>query len=112
MKSNNTEKQNLAKLDSKNSQAGIDFKDWELEKGDLSGWTVEEDKYLVKEWVFSDFKTCFAFINKIATIAEAQNHHPNIYNVYNRLTLKITSHDIKGLSKRDFALAQAINKII
>ena len=85
----------------------------EVEKrlGQLKGWRLIEGT-LEKNWKFSDFKQAIEFINKVADVAEAQNHHPDIllWN-WNNVRLTITTHSIKGLSENDFVLASNIDRI-
>lgn len=73
-------------------------------------WRIEDSK-LVSIAIFKDFITAFAFITKIALIAERMQHHPELYNVYNRVSIHLTTHDIDGISDLDFQLAQEINSI-
>jgi len=73
----------------------------------LAGWTIQGGK-LHREFVFPDFVNAFAFMSKIALLAERINHHPEWSNVYGRVVIDLTTHDCDGLSERDFALAAAI----
>ena len=75
----------------------------------VKGWTIK-DGWLVREYTFKDFAENMVFVNKIATLAEQENHHPNI-SVYswNKLRLELYTHAIKGLSENDFILAAKIN---
>lgn len=65
-----------------------------------------------KHFIFKDFITTMQIMNAIAEIAEAQNHHPEWNNVYNKLHIRLTTHDCDGVSDKDFKLAEAIEKII
>jgi 4a-hydroxytetrahydrobiopterin dehydratase len=64
-----------------------------------------------KNFLFKDFKEAFGFMTQVADIAEEMNHHPEWFNVYNKVKIELTTHDAKGVSDRDFDLALAINKI-
>ncbi len=64
---------------------------------------------IVREFVFPDFVRAFAFMTQVALEAEKRNHHPDWSNVYNRVTIALTTHDAGGLTERDFALARAID---
>ena len=75
----------------------------------LSGWQLD-DNGIKKEWKFDDFVAAMAFINKIADLAEQQNHHPELFNVYNRVSLRFSTHDAGGLTEKDFSIAHAIEK--
>jgi 4a-hydroxytetrahydrobiopterin dehydratase len=68
---------------------------------------------LVAEFIFSDFKSALAFINKVGELAELQQHHPHIENVYNKVTLKLYTHDAGNtITQKDELLAKAIEAII
>lgn len=72
-----------------------------------ANWYVQEGK-LHRELQFDDFNQAFAFLTRVALRAEAMNHHPEWFNVYNRVVIDLISHDVGGLSQRDLALAMAI----
>lgn len=75
----------------------------------LPGWKREGD-YIVKDFHFKTFLSGIAFVDAVAKIAEAQEHHPDIHIVWTTVTLKITTHDEGGLTKWDFLLAKEIGK--
>ena len=75
---------------------------------DLDGWTREGDT-IEREIKFDGFTDAIDFINRIAEHADAADHHPEIFNVYNTVELTLTTHDAGGLTDDDFALAQKIN---
>ena len=64
-----------------------------------------------REWNFQNFSEAMDFINMVAVISESHNHHPEMFNVYNKVTLRFYSHDAGGLTEKDFELAMEINKI-
>ena len=74
----------------------------------LEGWQLDEDK-LYRRLVFDDFNEAFGFMSRVALLAEAANHHPEWFNVWNRVEIWLTTHDAGGLSSRDFDLAGRIN---
>ena len=74
-------------------------------------WTQNSGK-LVKIFKFKDFKEALKFINTVGQIAESMNHHPNIINLYNIVTLKLWTHDQNAISKLDFQLAEEIDRQI
>ena len=76
---------------------------------ELDGWAIDENGRLSRDFEFPDFSRAFAFMTRVAMLAEKQNHHPDWSNVYNRVSIALSSHDIGGLSKRDFKLAAAID---
>jgi 4a-hydroxytetrahydrobiopterin dehydratase len=69
------------------------------------------DDCLLKTFMFSDFTEAFAFMTRCALIAERSNHHPEWHNVYNRVTIRLTTHEADGVSHKDFELLQAIENI-
>lgn len=76
----------------------------------LDGW-VQDVGSLNRLFVFENFVDAFAFMTEVAVLAEAMNHHPEWSNVYNRVDIHLTTHDVGGLSERDFLLAQQINTL-
>ena len=81
----------------------------ELER--LPGWRVEGG-WLARDLGFSDFQSSWEFMDRIARLAEEQDHHPNWYNVYNRVQIRLSSHDAGGITARDIRLAAAINEAL
>jgi 4a-hydroxytetrahydrobiopterin dehydratase len=85
----------------------------EVEKrlGQLQGWTLVNDM-IEKNYKFANFRQAVEFINKVADIAEAENHHPDLllWN-WNNVKLTITTHAIRGLSEHDFILASKIDEV-
>ena len=75
---------------------------------DRPDWKLHEGK-LVREWTFSDFVQAMAFVNRLATLAEAAGHHPDIDIRYNRVLLGLVSHDAGGITERDAAMAKRIS---
>ncbi len=74
----------------------------------LEGWTVLNAK-LHRELEFADFVEAFAFLTKAAIISEKLDHHPEWFNVYNRVIIDLVTHDCKAISARDIAWARAVN---
>ena len=72
---------------------------------------VEGRDALHREFRFRDFSEAWAFMNRVALLAEAQDHHPEWSNVYNRVAITLSTHDAGGLSQRDMKLAQAIDRL-
>ncbi len=76
----------------------------------LSGWTLREDRLAItRKIAFADFSEAFAFMTRVALLAEKSDHHPEWFNVWNRVEITLTTHDAGGLSKRDVAMALAID---
>ena len=84
----------------------------EIEKNlaQLTGWQLDGNAFK-KEWVFKDFSEAMRFLNKVADIAEKHNHHPEIFNVYNRVSLRLSTHDSGGLTELDLTVAKDIDLI-
>ncbi|MCC5839601.1 MAG: 4a-hydroxytetrahydrobiopterin dehydratase [Opitutales bacterium] len=77
----------------------------------LPDWTVEDD-YLVKTFVFGSFREAMSFVVRISYEAEDMNHHPEITNVYNRVAIRLTTHDEGGrITEKDAKLARKIENI-
>lgn len=70
-------------------------------------WCIKKQK-LHKTFTFTDFITAFGFMSQVALLAEKANHHPEWFNVYNRVEINLTTHEAGGISARDFDLALAI----
>jgi 4a-hydroxytetrahydrobiopterin dehydratase len=77
----------------------------------IHGWQLEGET-IKKEWQFRDFTEAMVFINKIADLAEQHDHHPELFNVYNKVALKFSTHDAGGLTLRDFKIAAEIDKLL
>ena len=73
-------------------------------------WSIKENK-LYRKFKFPDFISAFGFMTQAAIIAEKLNHHPEWSNVYNKVEISLTTHELGGLSKRDFELALEISKL-
>lgn len=82
----------------------------ESEVTKLPGWKVVNGK-LNKSFEFSDFVEAFGFMTKVAMQSEKMNHHPEWFNVYNKVQIDLITHDLNGISNYDMKLAKAINKI-
>ena len=75
-----------------------------------NGWTVANGK-LHREFACKDFVTAFGNMTRVALVAEAMNHHPEWFNVWNRVVIDLNTHSVKGISDFDFVLAEKINEI-
>jgi len=74
-----------------------------------SEWHLDGGK-LIRKWTFKDFAEAMAFVNRVAALAEAAGHHPDIDIRYNQVILGLISHDAGGITKRDAAMAARIDK--
>ena len=77
----------------------------------LAGWTYNGTA-LEKHWIFADFSQAFGFMARIALIAETLGHHPEWSNVYNRLTIRLHTHDAGGITDLDFEFAKRVEGLI
>lgn len=79
---------------------------------DLPDWRLTENGSAIsRSFKFRNFVEAFGFMSRVALLAERANHHPEWSNVYNRVEIRLTTHDADGLSARDIALAQAIGAL-
>ena len=78
---------------------------------ELNDWkpTTDDRDAITKEFKFKDFKSAFAFMTSIALKAEEIGHHPEWFNVYNKVFVTLTTHDVQGLSEKDVNLGQFID---
>jgi 4a-hydroxytetrahydrobiopterin dehydratase len=76
----------------------------------LTGWS-QEGEAIVKSFEFADFSAAVAFINRAAGPIDEMNHHPEWTNVYNRVDIRLTSHDAGGVTERDVQLARVLERL-
>lgn len=69
-------------------------------------------KAIERKFEFADFSEAFAFMTRVALLAEARDHHPEWFNVYNRVEIALTTHDAGGLSLRDVEMAEKIDALV
>ena len=75
----------------------------------LPEWSLRADGLAIERtFLFKDFSQAFGFMTRAALLAEVQDHHPEWFNVYNRVQITLTTHDADGLSARDAAMVEAI----
>ncbi len=77
----------------------------------LPEWRLHDAK-LFRSYTFMDFGEAFAFMTRVALVAEKMNHHPEWFNVWNRVDISLTTHDAGGLSELDFRLAECIEAFL
>ncbi len=78
----------------------------------LAGWSEVKDRdAITKTFVFRDFNEAFGFMTRAALVAEKLDHHPEWFNVYKTVTVTLSTHDAGGLTERDIALAEAMNRL-
>lgn len=79
---------------------------------DLPSWSILPTRdALYREFIFQDFDEAFRFMSQVAVVAEDMNHHPEWFNVWNKVQVTLSTHDSGGLTERDIALAHAMNRI-
>ena len=76
-----------------------------------SDWQVVDDKMIQRIFKFKNFKSAMAFVNRIANLAEAEGHHPDIQIHYNKVVIEFWTHAIEGLSENDFIVAAKIEEL-
>lgn len=83
----------------------------EAKLAELEGWELSDDGHAIETAIeFEDFKGAFSFMTRIAMFAECENHHPEWFNVYNKLSIRLSTHDCDGVSEKDITLAHFIEK--
>lgn len=84
----------------------------ELEQAlaDLAGWSLKDGK-LHRDFKFKSFVEAFGFMTSLALVAESMGHHPEWFNVYNRVAIDLTTHDAGGITTKDLELAKKANQL-
>ena len=77
----------------------------------LPGWSIKDEK-LHKDFEFDDFNQAFGFMTRAAMHIEKLNHHPEWFNVYNKLTVDLMTHDAGGITQNDIELAKFLNSLV
>ena len=79
---------------------------------ELANWKLAEKRdAITRSFKFKNFNEAWGFMNRVALLAEKDDHHPEWFNVYNRVDILLSTHDCDGLSARDVKLAKAIDKV-
>jgi 4a-hydroxytetrahydrobiopterin dehydratase len=82
----------------------------DTELKNLKGWTIINNK-IHKEFEFTDFNQAFGFMTRAAMHIEKMNHHPEWFNVYNKIVVDLTTHDAGGITQNDINLAKILNSL-
>lgn len=77
----------------------------------LLDWEFNNDG-IEKKFVFKNFNQALGFIVQVGILAEKANHHPELFNVYNKVNIRLSTHDAKGLTDKDFNLAKGIELLL
>jgi 4a-hydroxytetrahydrobiopterin dehydratase len=81
--------------------------------GILPKWSLDEERTGIRRsFTFEDFNAAFGFMTRVALKADQMGHHPEWSNVYNRVAIRLSTHDVGGLSKRDLALAEFVDGLV
>ncbi len=88
----------------------LSFEEIQKELKDLTGWSLVNGK-LHKDFEFTDFNQAFGFMTRAAMEIEKMNHHPEWFNVYNRLSVDLMTHDTGGITHKDINLAKILNSL-
>ncbi len=79
----------------------------------VPGWEMVDGRDAIRRvFKFADFSAAWAFMSRVALLAEKLDHHPEWFNVWNTVRIELSTHDVGGLSDRDVALASAINALV
>ena len=73
---------------------------------------IQYNQTIKKEFKFNNFIEAFGFMTKVAFLSEKMDHHPNWQNIYNKVKIELTTHDVGGITTNDIKLAESIDKII
>lgn len=76
----------------------------------ITDWTFKNNG-IEKQFQFKNFSQALGFIVQVGILSEKANHHPELFNVYNKVHIRLTTHDANGITKKDFDLAKAINEL-
>lgn len=91
----------------------LDIEGREQALGQLPDWVFNPVKNgIERDFKFDDFVQAFGFMSSVAILAEKHGHHPEWFNVYNKVSILLTTHDANGLSEKDIELAHAIEKLV
>lgn len=93
-------------LNSSLSTSGLDAKGWKLRE------SQDGPPAMQKQFIFKDFSEAWGFMSRVALRAEVMNHHPEWFNVFNRVHITLTTHDCQGISENDIELAKHIEKLL
>jgi 4a-hydroxytetrahydrobiopterin dehydratase len=90
---------------------GLSSEQISSELKNLPGWSIKDEK-LHRDFEFEDFNQAFGFMTRAAMHIEKKNHHPEWFNVYNKLAIDLTTHDAGGITENDIQLAKILNSLV
>lgn len=92
--------------------AALSEEEIDLALQSLEGWVYDEDiKSFQKNFLFKDFSEAFGFMNAVAMLADKMDHHPEWFNVYNKVNVALTTHDVDNVSAFDVVMATYMNEM-
>lgn len=95
------------------TQDALTTRDIDALPGQLEEWQLDDDRSGIRrEITFEDFNAAFGFMTRVALKADAMGHHPEWFNVFNKVQIRLSSHDVGGLSERDVELAGFIDSLL
>lgn len=78
----------------------------------LEGWSYDDSKrYINKTYQFKDFNQAFGFMSRVALYAESVNHHPEWFNVFNKVDVRLSTHDASGVTEKDIDMAKFMDQV-
>ena len=93
--------------------AKLNGKERETALGRIKGWVYDDAAGAIShDFKFKDFSEAFAFMTRVALLAQSADHHPEWSNVYNKVSVTLTTHDAGGVTAKDIALAEGIDKLL
>jgi 4a-hydroxytetrahydrobiopterin dehydratase len=92
------------------SESKLSLSEIEAGLSDLDGWSIQGEK-LSKEFKFTDFVHAFGFMSSMAVFSQSIDHHPEWFNVYNKVTVNLVTHDANGITKKDMRWAHKANEV-
>jgi 4a-hydroxytetrahydrobiopterin dehydratase len=102
--------ENIAGAASKGDAFRLSASEVEIMSSDVPHWTIGEGA-IEREFSLSDFRSAIELVNRVADLAEEEDHHPDILVFYNRVRFVLSTHKVGGLSRKDFLLAARIDRL-
>jgi 4a-hydroxytetrahydrobiopterin dehydratase len=99
--------------DKESAMARLSARERDTALGRLKGWVYDEASEAIShDFKFKDFSEAFAFMTRVALMAQTADHHPEWSNAYNKVSVTLTTHDAGGLTAKDIALAEGIDRLL
>ena len=94
-----------------NDNPKLTHDDIDVQLAEIPEWDIDAGGALKREFKFVDFTRAFGFMASVATVAQAMDHHPDWSNIYNRVTVRLMTHDAGGITQKDFDLAKKMEEL-